>query len=113
MIDPERFAPPCMVKSSLQKLLILLSTQVSNTTQQTLDFRITSPPLFWSAADATPRNVTVVLPTGVDLTRAAVMAQLVNATNADIDEPQSACYITGVPAEQLVTTFTLQANQVR
>ena len=92
---------------------LCMPTQAGNTTQQTLDFRITSPPLFWSPADATPRNVTVVLPTGVDLTRAAVVAQLVNATNADIDEPQSASYITEVPAEHLVTTFTLQANQVR
>lgn len=87
--------------------------QGEDTTSQTLDFRISTPPLYWSRdAGVSQRNVTILLPPELDTSASAIMVQLVNASNADISDSQGACYVTGLASDQLVSTFTLVPNQV-
>ena len=87
--------------------------QADDTTSQTLDFRIASPPLSWARGQNQTQSITVQLdPTKVDLASAAILVQLVNATNADVDDARGVSLVTAIPAASLTTTFTLQPNQV-
>ena len=86
--------------------------QADSSTTQTLDFRLASPQLSWDSGQNQTQNLSVVIAANLDLTTAAIVVRVANASNADVDRAREASLITGMPAEQLTTTFTIQPNQV-
>lgn len=79
-----------------------------------LAFAAPDAQLLWAPGEAGPRNFTVrITGGGRALAAGALVARLVNASNADVDAQRSAAAATARPARDLVTAFALVPNQAR
>lgn len=86
--------------------------QVHNSTHDMLDFRLGSSSLSWQLGQNHTQNLSLTLEPGLDLSAAAVVVSLNNATNADVDVDRTETLITAIPPTQLLRTFTPAINQV-
>lgn len=79
-----------------------------------LAFSAPDAQLLWAPGEAGTRNATMrVTGGGRALAAGALVARLVNASNADVDAPRSVAAATARPAGDLVTAFALVPNQAR
>ena len=79
-----------------------------------LAFTAPDAQLLWAPGEAGARNFTVrVTGGGRALVAGALVARLVNASNADVDAQRSIAAATARPAGDMVTAFALVPNQAR
>ena len=78
-----------------------------------IGYTLQTPSLTWPAGQDGTRNMTLSLGSGMELQEAALAVQLSGAVNADLDPVKHTALVTGLPAEELVSTFAFTPNQVQ
>lgn len=76
-------------------------------------FQPASAELFWPPGEAGVRSFAVEVTGGAALAAGALVARVVNATNADVDAQRSVAAATARPAADQIAAFTVLPNKVR
>ena len=69
--------------------------------------------LAWASGQAGRKFITLDLDPGADVQAAAVLVQLAQPQNADLDPVQHASLVTGLAPQELTSSFSYAPNQVR
>ena len=69
--------------------------------------------LAWTSGQAGQRFITLDLDSGADVQAAAVLVQLAQPQNADLDPVKHASLVTGLSPQELTASFSYAPNQVR
>ena len=74
--------------------------------------KLQTPSLTWASGQAGQRVITLDLDPSADMQSAAVLVQLAQPQNADLDPVKHATLVTGLSAADLTATFSYTPNQV-